>query len=160
MEDKVKVVNLVSGRVTINVPDLRLKRTWERKNAVKIIPFEQLEEAMYDPGVEALFTEGILGISDMETKIALNLEPEGATAPVNIITLDDAQRKRYLTTMILSEFRQKIKELSTEQVQELAKYAIDNEITNFDKAQIIKDRIGVDIIKSIELNKADQAKGE
>ena len=59
MEDKVKVVNLISSRVNINIPDIRLNRVWEKKGAIRIIPFEQLEEAMYNPGVEALFKEGI-----------------------------------------------------------------------------------------------------
>ena len=94
MEEKVKVVNLISSRVNIDLPEVRLKRIWEKKGAVKTIPFEQLEEAMYNPGVEALFREGMLGIEDLEIKKKLGLEPEDATEPVNIITLDDTQRKR------------------------------------------------------------------
>lgn len=156
MDNKVKVVNLISSRVNINVPELSLRRIWEKKGAVKTIPLEQLEEAMYNPGVEALFTEGILGIEDMEVKKYLGLEPEDAEEPVNIITLDDAQRKRYLTVLPLHEFKEKIKELPMEQIRELAQYAIDNEVANFDKAEVIKKVIGTDIIASIQLNKADQ----
>lgn len=158
MENKVKVVNLISSRVNINIPDVRLSRVWERKGAVRVIPFEQLEEAMYNPGVEALFREGILGIEDLEVKKALGLEPEDAAEPVNIITLNDNQRKRYLTVMPTSEFKVKIKELPIEQIRELAQYAIDNEIVAFDKAEIIKKMIGTDIIGSIQLNKADTEK--
>lgn len=158
MENKVKVVNLISSRVNINIPDVRLSRVWERKGAVRVIPFEQLEEAMYNPGVEALFREGILGIEDLEVKKALGLEPDDATEPVNIITLNDNQRKRYLTVMPTGEFKVKIKELPIEQIRELAQYAIDNEIVAFDKAEIIKKMIGTDIIGSIQLNKADTEK--
>lgn len=158
MENKVKVVNLISSRVNINIPDVRLSRVWERKGAVRVIPFEQLEEAMYNPGVEALFREGILGIEDLEVKKALGLEPEDVAEPVNIITLNDNQRKRYLTVMPTSEFKVKIKELPIEQIRELAQYAIDNEIVAFDKAEIIKKMIGTDIIGSIQLNKADTEK--
>lgn len=160
MENKVKVVNLISSRVNINIPDVRLSRVWERKGAVRVIPFEQLEEAMYNPGVEALFREGILGIDDLEVKKALGLEPDDATEPVNIIVLNDNQRKRYLTVMPTGEFKAKIKELPIEQVRELAQYAIDNEIVAFDKAEIIKEMIGTDIIGSIQLNKADTEKIE
>lgn len=160
MENKVKVVNLISSRVNINIPDIRLNRIWERKGAVKVIPFDQLEEAMYNPGVEALFREGILGIEDLEIKKALGLEPDDATEPVNIIVLNDTQRKRYLTVMPTSEFKAKVKELPIEQVRELAKYAIDNEIAAFDKAEIIKKMIGTDIIGTIQLNKADTEKLE
>lgn len=156
MEEKVKIVNLISSRVNINLPDIRLKRIWEKKGAVKTIPFDLLQEALYNPGVEALFIEGVLGIDDLETKKKLGLEPEDVEEPVNIIVLDDAQRKRYLTVLPLHEFKEKIKELPIEQIRELAQYAIDNEIANFDKSEIIKKMIGTDIIGSIQMNKADK----
>ena len=156
MEEKVKVVNLISSRVNIDVPDVRLKRVWERKGAIKTVPFDQLEEALYDPGVEALFREGILGIEDLEIKKRLGLEPEDATQPINIITLDDSQRKRYLKVLPLHEFKEKIKELPREQISELAQYAIDNEIIDFDKAEVINKIVGTDIIGTIQMNKADK----
>lgn len=156
MEDKVKIVNLISSRVNIDVPDVRLKRVWEQKGAVKAVPFDQLEEALYDPGVEALFREGILGIEDLEIKKKLGLEPEDAVEPVNIIVLNDMQRKRYLTVMPLSEFKTKIKELPLEQVRELAQFAITNELVDFEKDEIIKKITGTDIIGTIQMNKADK----
>lgn len=156
METKVKVENLISSRVNIVIPELSLRRVWEKKGAVKTIPLEQLEEAMYNPGVEALFRDGTLGIEDMEVKKYLGLEPEDAEEPVNIIILNDQQRKRYLTVMPTPEFKEKLRELPVEQVRELAQYAIQNEIINFDKAEIIKQMIGTDIIGTIQLNKADQ----
>ena len=156
MEDKVKIVNLISSRVNIDVPDVRLKRVWEQKGAVKAVPFDQLEEALYDPGVEALFREGILGIEDLEIKKKLGLEPEDAIEPVNIIVLNDTQRKRYLTVMPLSEFKTKIKELPPEQVRELAQFAIINELVDFEKDEIIKKITGTDIIGTIQMNKADK----
>lgn len=156
MEEKVKVVNLISSRVNIDVPDVRLKRVWEQKGAIKAVPFDQLEEALYDPGVEALFREGILGIEDLEIKKKLGLEPEDAIEPVNIITLNDTQRKRYLTVMPFNEFKTNVKNLSLEQVRELAQYAIENEIVDFDKSEIIKKITGTDIIGTIQMNKADK----
>ena len=160
MDKKVKVVSLVSQRVVLTVPDLRLRRVWERKGAVAVIPFEQLEEAMYSPGVENLFKTGILGIDDMETKIALGLEPEGAKAPINVITLNDEQRKRYLTVMPLHEFKEEIKKLPIEQINELAAYAIEHEILDFDKSEIIKKYVDVDIMRAVKLNRDDQATQE
>ena len=160
MDKKVKVASLVSQRVVLTVPDLRLRRVWERKGAVATIPFEQLEEAMYNTGVENLFRNGILGIEDMEVKIALGLEPEGAKEPVNIITLNDDQRKRYLTVMPFHEFKEKIRELPIEQINELAAYAIQHEILDFDKAEEIKKYVDVDIMRAVKLNRDDQATQE
>ena len=156
MEEKVKVVNLISSRVNIDLPEMRHNRIWEKKGAIKAIPFNQLEEALYNPGVEALFREGVLGIEDLEIKKKLGLEPEDAEQPVNIIILDDTQRKRYLKVLPLHEFKEKIKTLPVEQIRELAQFAIDNEIVDFDKAEIIKKITGTDIIGTIQMNKADK----
>ena len=156
MENKVKVKSLVSSRVILSVPDIRLKRVWEKKNAIKVIPYEQLEEAMYSPGVRELFEDGVLGIDDMEIKIALDLEPEGATEPVNIITLDDKQRERYLKVMPLHEFKEAIKKLPKEQIMELAQYAIENEIMDYDKSQILLKLTDIDVISAIKLNRDDK----
>ena len=156
METKVKVKSLISSRVLLSVPDLRLRRVWEKKGAVKIIPLDQLEEAMYNPGVEALFREGALGIDDMEVKIALGLEPEDAKQPVNIITLTDDQRKRYLTVMPLHEFKEEIKKLPIEQINELAAYAIEHEILDYDKSELLLKLTDIDIISAIKLNRADK----
>ena len=151
MDKKVKVKSLVSHKVLLSVPELRLRRVWEKKNAVMTIPFDQLEEAMYSPGVENLFREGILGIDDMEVKIALGLEEEGATEPTNIVILSDQELKRYLTVMPTFEFKDKIKDLPRQQIIELANYAITNEIANFEKAEVLKQYTGIDIVSAIKL---------
>ena len=156
MDKKVKVTNLVSRRVNITLPEMRFRRVWETKSAVRTIPFDELEEAMYNPGVEALFRNGVLGIEDMDVKKELGLEPEDAEEPINIIVLNDQQRKRYLTVLPLPEFKDKVKELSRDQIQELAKFAIDNELIDFEKDSYIKELVDIDIIGSIQLNKADE----
>lgn len=157
MDKKVKIVNLISSRVNISVPESNVRLVWERKDAIRTISLDKLEELMYNPGVEALFSQGVLGIEDMEVKKVLGLEPEDAKEPVNIITLNDAQRKRYLTVMPLPEFKENLKKLSIDQVRELAQYAIENEIMDYDKSEAVLKRAGVDIIGTIQLNKADQA---
>lgn len=160
MDKKVKVKSLVSHKVLLSVPELRLRRVWEKKNAVMTIPFDQLEEAMYSPGVENLFREGILGIDDMEVKIALGLEEEDATEPTNIIILSDQELERYLTVMPTFEFKAKIKDLPRQQIIELANYAITNEIANFEKAEVLKQYTGIDIVSAIKLNRDDKATRE
>lgn len=160
MENKVKIENLISSRVILSMPELRLKRVWERKGAIKTIPFEQLEEAIYDPGVESLFVDGVLGIADMDVKKKLGLEPEEAEEPVNIIVLSDKERKEWLVDLSVAEFRNKIKELPREQVIELANYAVDNEITNFEKSEILKRAVGIDVLSRVKLNRDNKAEVE
>ena len=156
MENKqVVITNTIKSRVGINVPELLLKRVWEKKNVKKTIDFNTLQQAFYDPSVEYLFREGILYIVDMDVKIALGLEEEGAET-LNIIVLSDNELKRYLTTMPVFEFKEKVKALGREQVQSLVDYAIENELTAYDKCEILKEITQTDIIKAVQLNRADK----
>lgn len=157
MSEKVKIKSLVSRSVSLINKELRVNRTWERKGAVTTIDFDVLEEMMYDPGTLYMFENGILGIDDMDVKVRLGLEPEGAEEPTNIIILTDEQRKEYLLTLSLNEFKEKLKELPTEQVRELVNYAVENEVpVDFTKADVLKRMTGIDILSAIRLNRQDK----
>ena len=146
---KVMIKNMTNGRVVIKVPDLNLKRIWERKNAVKPVDFEILQQAFYDEGVEYLFKEGMLYITDEKIRVELGLEDEEN----KIIILDDNMKKRYLTVLPVNELKEKLKELTKEQILELADYAISNEIVNMEVRDLLKEYTGIDIIRAIELNR-------
>lgn len=153
-DTKVSIKNETSGRIGINLPDLKLKRTWERKNVIRQMSFEDLEQAFYEPGVEYMFRQGMLSIEDMDVKKALGLEPEEATAPVNIIILSDAQKQRYLTVLPMAEFRQEVAKLSHEQQLALVDYAIEHEIANLDKAEFLKTLTEIDIFSAIRIKRS------
>jgi hypothetical protein len=111
---------------------------------------------MYEPGVEYMFTSGMLYIDDLEVKKELGLEPEDATAPVNIVILTDAQKKRLLSTAPTAELKQYLKTANYEQIQDLAKYAVANEIIDYDKCEVLKEAAQIDVIRAIQLNRADK----
>lgn len=146
---KVMIKNMTNGRVVIKVPDLNFKRIWERKNAVKPVDFEILQQAFYDEGVEYLFKERMLYITDEKIRVELGLEDEEN----KIIILDDNMKKRYLTVLPVNELKEKLKELTKEQILELADYAINNEIVNMEVKDLLKEYTGIDIIRAIELNR-------
>lgn len=156
MEKKIKIKSLTNGKVVIKNDDLRVKRTWERKGAIKTIDFDVLEELIYDPGVEYMFKQGILDIEDLAVKKALGLEPEDATEPVNIIIFDDQKMDRLMTRMPFSEFKTEIKKAPIEQIRSLVEYSIEKEYTNFEKCEFLKDIVHVDIINAIKLKRSAQ----
>ena len=162
MEKKIKVKNLVNGRVGITLPDLRLNVNWDRKGQTRLIDFDTLQEALYDYGTEYMFKEGMLGIDDMETKIALGLEPEGATEPQFIKVLDDDQMKRMMTVMPIFEFKKELETIPREQILNLVDYAIQNEYSDIKKCDVLKEITGIDVISAIRLNREDKEpiKGE
>ena len=155
---KVMVKSTVTSRVGINLPDLKLKRTWEKRGVVRPIPFEDLEQALYEPGVEYMFRQGILAIDSMEDKIALGLEEEGTTVPTNIIVLSEAEMDRYWKVLPFVEFKQKLAGLPKEQIQILIDHAIDKEYADINKCEYIREKMEIDIIRAIQLNR--QAKEE
>lgn len=148
------VENLVKNRVVINVPDLNLKRTWEGKGVKRSIPFDIMVQAIYEPGVENLFKQGILYIDNMEQKIALGLEEEGTTEPTNIVVIDDNKRRRLLTVSPIQELKAYLKTAPYEQIKILVDYAIANEVNvDFDRCEILKKLTGTDIIDAIRIER-------
>lgn len=152
---KVEVTSMTNGRTGIFVPHLHFKRLWNKKGAKSHIDFGILREAIYEPGVEAMFKDGILHIEDMAVKIELGLEPEGATKPENIIVLTDAQKKRALTVMPLQELRELLGKVTYEQRMDLADFAIANECSSFDRCDLIKQFTNIDVISAIQLKRQD-----
>ena len=154
MNKKVIIENKINSRLVIDVPSLNLRRIWESKGAKKPIDLEILEQAIYDPGVEYLFKEGILYIEDMDAKIQLGLEDEGATKPTNIVILSDLDKKKYLTVIKLDDFKKKIAKMNREQLLDLTDFAIQNECIDLDKCEVLKKETGIDIVKAIQLNRS------
>lgn len=157
MENKqVVLTNTVKSRVGINVPELLLKRTWEKKGVKRSIDLDTLREAFYYPSVEYLLREGILYIDDMDVKIELGLEEPDTTVPTSIVILSEAEMQRYMTAMPIYEFKEKIKTLGREQIQSLVDYAIENKLTSFEKCEVLKELTHTDILTAVQLNKANE----
>lgn len=156
MENKrIEVTSTVDATVVMNVPELLIRRVWPRKGAKLSIKFSELSEAIYNPGVENLFRSGALYIEDMDIKIALGLEPEGAEKPQNIIVLTPAQQTRYLKVAPIHELKTALEKLSTDQVRELAYTAIEIKITDMAKADLLKEHSGIDVVQAIRLSAED-----
>ena len=152
---KVEVVSLSTGRVGIILPYMHFKRIWEKKGTKRFIEFGVLREAIYEPGVEALFKDGILDIPNLGVKIELGLEPEGAKEPENIIILNDAQKKRALTVLPMHEFKELLGKLGREQRLALVEYAIANECSDFNRCDLLKQVTEIDVIRAIQLKRED-----
>ena len=153
MAEKVMIKNNVNAQVSISIPELKLKRSWEKKGVQKAIDLEVLKEAVYDPGVEYMFKEGVLSADERIMKeLGFTEEGFGETSKI----LNDFQRNRYMTVMPLNEFKKEVSELSYEQIMELAEFAIENGYTDIDKSNYIKSIVGRDIVKTTLLEKEAQ----
>lgn len=152
----VNVINTTDSRLGVLVRELNFKREWLAKDAVVKIDKEILEQLMYDNGFRYMIETGMLYIEDMEVKQELGIEPEEVSEPVNVIVLTDKERRYYMVNLSLNDFKEKVNQLNYEQINQLADYAIKNRLADFDKARVIKELCGKDVIKAIQLNDADK----
>ena len=156
MNDKVIVKSMSTGKIVIDLPDLRFKREWPKKYSKVSVDAEVLKEALYDPGVEYMINNGLLFIEDMDFKKEVGLEPENAKEPVNIVPLDEKLMQRILKFMPISQVGEELKKLNVEQRRMLVTYAIENEMISMDRVDIVKEICGVDLLKAISLKKANE----
>lgn len=154
--EKVKVISTITSAVSVVAADLRFSRTWPMAGASVSIDKELLEDLMYDIGFRNMIESGILYIEDLKTKKDLGLEPEEATKPENIIVLNEKEKRKYMTTLATPIFKEKIKKLSKAQLEELCDFAIDNKYLSVDKAKILKEACGRDIIAAVRLSEANK----
>lgn len=152
MSNQVKIKSNSVGRVVLYIPEFNFKRTFEKKNTIKSVPFDILSQAIYDEGIERLFKYGILSIEDREMRVQLGLE-EG-DAPEEVLILDDNQKKRLLTIAPLHDLKETCSKLVPQQILDLVYFAIDNELGSFEKTDFLKKLTNIDITKAIELNRA------
>ena len=161
MEGKVTITNMVNAQVGINLPDIHFKHTWEKRGDKFTVSHEIFEAMMYNNGARNIFAEGTLYTEDMEVKKEFGLEPEDAEAPVNIIVLNEAQMKRYLTVMPFRDFKENLEKVSQEQLMLLVQYAIDNKImADIEKVNYLREKTSISILKAIEENQRDAVKKE
>lgn len=147
MNEKVYVTSMVSGLVKC------MRKTWPRKGTKLPIEKDLLREAIYEPGVEFMFKNGILYIDDMDFKIELGLEEEGTKTPTNIIALDEKYMNRIMRLMPIAEMRNAVIKLADNQKRELIDYASEQNDVSMDRLSILKELTGIDVLKVIELKK-------
>ena len=142
------VKNMTRGNISIKKPQYNLNRQWSAYGQVMKIPFEILEEALWDGGVNNLFTAGYLAIEDLQDKIDLGLEPADATESVNILILDENKMKD-IWNKPAPVFKKELEKYTKVQVDALIEYAINNNIVDTAKCVYIKELTNKDILKAI-----------
>lgn len=152
MNDKVIVTSMVGGNIGITLPHIRFNKTWPRKGTKLAIEKDILREAIYEPGVEYLFRQGILYIDDLSFKIELGLEPEGVEAPTHV-AVDEKYMTRVLKVMPVGEMKKAISEMNEIQRQEFVDFASSQNDISLERIKVIDQVTGANILKIIELKR-------
>ena len=163
----VKLRNTTAQTVTIYSPAYNVKRTFPGKGAVQVLPFDTVEQLLWDNGFQYMIKSGQLYIDDMQTKIDLGLENPDAKVPTNIKVLTPEQILTLLKVRTVEKFKKEVSTISVEQCNEIVKYAVENNLVDNDKVNYLKERTGKDVIAMIarkrleaEAEKANAGKEE
>ena len=156
MNERVMVTSMVSGRIGLVLPRLHINKVWPKKNTKLPVEKEVLREAIYEPGVEYMFKQGLLYIDDMDFKIELGLEEEGTKAPTNVIPMDEKYMSRVLKLMPIAEMKKAISAMNDNQKRELIDFASEQNDISFDRMDVIKKLTGIDVVEVIKLKRSKE----
>lgn len=156
MNEKVIVTSMVSGRIGLVLPHMHINKVWPKKGTKLPIEKDILREAIYEPGVEYMFKQGLLYIEDMDFKIELGLEEEGTKLPKNIVPMDEKYMIRVLKNMPITEMQMAIQGMNDNQKRELIDFASEQNDIQFDRMDVLKKLTGIDVVKVIELKRSKE----
>lgn len=150
MENRMVILkNMVNATVAIRKPEYNFNRRWLARGQSQAVPFDTLQQLLWDNSVRHMLESGILYIENLQDKIDLGLEPAGATEPVNIIVLSEQDMIDMWTKYSIDDFKRKVSHLPDTQIDNLIEYAVEKEYLDSQKCQFLKEITDQDILKSI-----------
>ena len=150
MENNMIMVTSASDfTLVINVPDIPLRKSWNKRGSKLPIDRKALLQAYYDPSVEALFKDGLLTTNDVEFLKDVGLMEDDGT--ITIVPLTESYLTRLIKTMPAAEVKSELKKLTPSQLEELADYVVEHYTEmSMDKIDIFTKATGKNIMKAIE----------
>lgn len=160
MNEKVKITNNTTGEVGYSIENRNVRRNWLPGQTLPVT-LEEIQEGLFNPGIDILFRDGLLLIDTVEHRVALGLasadvdEEKGTMS--NIIDIEGVYSKDEIIKALKSDKMIDIASIlvkATPAIKELVvELAIDNEITDFQKTQLIEKHTGNNIITIIQNRK-------
>lgn len=149
-EKRVKIMNKVKGTVILTDPNVPITREWTKKGQIATIPMDVMQDLIYQEGTLELFRQGVLYIVDKEDRIELGLEVEGQKPEIEFLT-----ENQMLGALIGTpkDIENMIKKLPKAQVDEFVDLAVEKEITDMAKVDVIEKLTGKNIIKLVQFNR-------
>ena len=142
----VEVENVGNGSVSYRLPQNPLiKRKWSKPGAKKKIDLEEIREIISTLGGENLFAENLL-IKDIEARKELEL-------PVEEELILDEKAMGGLIKGPLNKLSEVLPQLSETQQKRMAHKAIEMNIDNMSKADILREHTGVNVSRAIQEKK-------
>lgn len=139
----------MAGTVSVVYPQYGLNRRWQKMGQPMAIPYETVQQCLWENGFRRMIDCGILQIDSLQDKKDLGLEPSDAEEPVNIIVFSEKDMEMLLTSIPFDIFKQRVTAAPRLQVDNLIDYAIEKEKVDMQKITFLKELSGRDILKAI-----------
>lgn len=143
---KVEIINRSIGSVIYNIPEKRIRREFYPREK-KTVAFSEILDVAAQPGGRELFYN-YLFINDekiLHEVLNINEQPEYWITEENL--------PNWITTCTLDEFKDGL-DYAPEGIKSLIKkIAVELPLTDMSKANAIKEQLGFDVIKAIEIAK-------
>lgn len=155
MADLIKIISNTDTTISLYDPTIPVRKSFNKKGAIATIEKDKLIQLYYTSDLEAALRMGLLSITDKDFLIEVGYITEDEK--VEEIGLTDVFMKRCIGVMPLVELTSELKKMSNYQIQELVEFAIANhKDLRMDRIEILEKLSGKNILKAIELLKADQ----
>ena len=156
MADMVKVRSATDVTVSLFDPTIPLRKIWEKRGAIIPIERDKLIQAYYNSSLEDCLRNGTLVIDDKAFLYEVGFIADMGDA-VPVFELTNAIMEKCISAMPLWEVEKTLKQLSGQQISELAEYAISNHKNlKMDRIDLLTKYSGKNILKAIELYRASQ----
>ena len=152
-ERMVTFINTTNRTVGVKIKEYGINKVWKTKNQKISIPYTLVEEMLWHEGFRAMIDRGILYIENLQDKIDLGLEPEGAKKPENILVVNDEEIRDLLIAKPITQFKDFVDKLNPTQITNIVNYAIANDLVDVAKSSYLQEKTGIDILKNVARKK-------
>ena len=156
MADMVKIRSTTDSTVSLYDPTIPVRKVFEKRGAVAVVEKDKLIQMYFNSSLEGALRKGILVIDDKDFLYEVGYITDG-DEQVEHFELTPTLMKRCIGVMPLTELTATMKKMSAHQIQALADYAVLNHTElRMDRIDLLSKVSGKNILKAIELHKADQ----
>ena len=144
---RVQIKSMINSHVVVKDNNLHIRREWNRKGQVQTLPLGIIRDLYYDVGFQAMLEEGILTIEDKDVRIELGMEAPGEEPTFKFYT-----ENQMLAALVGSaaDVKKAMNEMPKAQLNDFVNLAVQKEITDMAKVDVIKAKTGKDVIKMVQ----------
>lgn len=156
MADMVKIRSTTGRTISLFDPTIPIRKTFAKRGAVVTVERDKLIQFYFSSSLEDALRNGSLVIEDKDFLYEVGYITD-VEEKVNTYELTPTLMKRCIGVMPLAELVSELKKMSLDQIKELADFAVlnHNEL-KMDRIDVLSKASGKNILKAIELHRADQ----